>query len=148
MKFSSKLKNLFKSKDKDKYPKNFYMGFSNLEYFIDYVSENHDFDRNYIYYYQGEAKNLMSLIGSEYSQGEKDIPSMSLEYIGGCTSKNNNIFFEDVIFMPDMVIDLVNRYYFLDNTKPSYCMYRSDTTGFHMISKFVIARDNVYLCSK
>lgn len=143
-----KLKNLFRNKDCNKYSKNFCMKFDDLESFIEYVSENHDFDDNYLCYYQGEANHLMRLIGSEFSNGEKDIPDLSLEYIGECNSQDNNIVFEDVIFVPDVVLDLSNRYYFLDQDKPRHCVYRSDTSGFHKICKFVIARENVYLCSK
>lgn len=148
MGFFSKLKNLLKNKTSNKYPRTFCLKFDDMESFIEYVSENHDFDYNYLYYYRGEANNLVKLIGSEYSCGEKDIPDLSLEYIGDCDSKNNNIIFEDVIFIPDCVFDLVNKYNFLDQTKPRHCMYRSDTSGFHQIYKFVIARENVYLCSK
>jgi len=148
MGFFSKLKSLFRSNNSCKYPKNFCMKFDDLESFVKYVSENHDFDNNYLYFYRGEANCLAKLIGSEYSSGEKDIPDLSLEYIGGCNSKNNNIIFEDAIFIPDCVFDLVNKYYLLDQTKPRHCMYRSDTSGFHQIYKFVIARENVYLCSK
>lgn len=148
MKIFSKLKKLFKAKDYHKYSKNFCISFDNLESFVEYISENHDFDNNYLCYYCGEAKNLVNLISSEYSNGEKDIPGMSLEYAGGCDSKNNNIIFVDAIFIPDEVIDLTNKYYFLDPDKPCHCMYRSNTSGFHQISKFVIARENVYLCSK
>ena len=144
----SKIKNLFKNKTNDKYPRTFCLKFDDLESFIEYVSYNHDFDNNYLYYYRGEANNLVKMIGPEYSRGERDIPDLSLEYVGGCTSKNNNIIFEDAIFIPDVVFDLANKYYFLDPTKPRHCMYRSDTSGFHQIYKFVIARENVYLCSK
>ena len=148
MGFFSKLKNLFESHDNGKYPKNFCMKFDDLESFVEYVSENNAFDNNYLYFYWGEANYLTNLIGSEYSSGEKDIPDSSLEYIGGCETKNNNIIFEDAIFVPDCVFDLVNKYYSLDHTKPRHCMYSSDTSGFHQIYKFVIARENVYLCSK
>lgn len=144
----SKIKNLFKNKTNDKYPRTFCLKFDDMESFIEYVSENHDFDNNYLYYYRGEANNLVKLIGSEYSCGEKDIPDLSLEYIGECESKNNNIIFNDAIFIPACVFDLVNKYYFLDQNKPCHCMYRSDTSGFHQIYKFVITRENVYLCSK
>lgn len=148
MKIFSKLKKLFKTKDYHKYSKNFCISFDNLESLVEYISENHDFDSNYLYYYCGEAKNLVNLISSEYSNGEKDIPEMSLEYVGGCDTKNNNVIFADAMFIPDEVNDLVNKYYFLDPDKPCHCMYRSNTSGFHQISKFVIARENAYLCSK
>jgi hypothetical protein len=148
MGFFSGLKKLFKSKDSNKYPKTFCLKFDNIESFTEYVSYNHDFDDNYLYYYRGEANNLAKLIGSEWSSGEKDIPDLSLEYIGKCETKNNNIIFEDAIFIPDCVFDLANRYQFLDPAKPRNCMYRSDTSGFHQIHKFVVARENVYLCSK
>ena len=148
MSFFSKIKNLFRSKKYDVYSKNFCLEFDGLDSFVEYISENHDFDSNYLYYYQGEAKTLVKLISSEYSSGEKDIPYLSLEHVGGCTSKNNNIFFEDAIFIPDVAFDIANKYYFLDLGKPHHCMYRSYTSGFHHIYKFVIARENVYLCSK
>lgn len=144
----SKIKILFKNKTNDKYPRTFCLKFDEMESFIEYVSENHDFYNNYLYFYRGEANNLVKLISSEYSQGEKDIPDLSLESIGECDSKNNNIIFEDAIFIPACVFDLVNKYYFLDQNKPRHCMYRSYTSGFHQIYKFVIARENVYLCSK
>lgn len=148
MNILNKLKNFFKKENCGIYSKNFCMKFDDLKSFIEYVSENHDFDNNSLYYYLGEAKNLVNLITSEYSRGEKDIPSMSLEYIGDCHAKNNNIIFEDVICIPDVVFDLANKYYFMDPNKPCHCLYNSDTTGFHQINKFVVSRDNVYLCSK
>ena len=144
----SKIKNLLKNKTSNKYPKNFCIKFGDLDSFAEYVSENHDFNNNYLYFYRGKANCLAKLISDKFSDGEKDIPDFSLEYISGCEIKNNNIIFGDAIFFSDCVFDLIDKYHFLDQTKPHHCMYHSDTSGFHQIYKFVIARDNVYLCSK
>ena len=147
MNLLKKIINHFKSNEK--YPKNFCMAFDNLADFINYVSGTYDFEHHYIYYYRGEAKNLVALLSHEYSGGEKDIPDMSLEYMSNAKlNKNNNIVFEDAIFFPDQVYDLVGRFYTSDRSKPCVCQYRSDTSGFHQISNYIIAQNNVYLCSK
>lgn len=147
MNLLKKIINHFKSNEK--YPKNFCMAFDNLADFIQYVSSTCDFEHHYIYYYRGEAKNLMSLLNHEYSGGEKDIPDMGLEFMSNAKlNKNNNIVFKDAIFFPDQVCDLVREFYTSDRNKPCVCQYRSDTSGFHQISNYVIAKNNVYLCSK
>ena len=147
MNLLKKIINHFKSNEK--YPKNFCMAFDNLADFIQYVSSTCDFEHHYIYYYRGEAKNLMTLLNHEYSGGEKDIPDMGLEFMSNAKlNKNNNIVFKDAIFFPDQVCDLVREFYISDRNKPCVCQYRSDTSGFHQISNYVLAKNNVYLCSK
>ena len=143
-----KLKNLFSKRNNSNYSKNFCLKFDDLNSFIGYVSNNHDFDKNSLYYYMGGANSLVNLIGYEYSGGEKDIPHLSLECVGIQKPKSANIIFEDAIFIPDNVRDLVNKYNSLPNKVSAHCLFRSYTTGFHQVTKFVIARNSVYLCSK
>lgn len=136
------------SKPEPKFPVNFTKVFDSFEVFMNYVIGTTDFDRHYVYYYMGDAKSLASIISGDEFYGEKAVPDLSLHYVGECTKVKNNLLLTDVLFFPDQVFDLKNKYASIDRSKEVKCLYRSDNNGMFSVKGVVIASENVYLCNK
>lgn len=148
MKFIETLKRLFSTNNDSKFPKNFTKYFENFELFMAYVNTTTDFDRHYVYFYQGDGKTLSGLISQDEYYGEKVIPDLSLNYVGNCKKVKNNLMVNDILFFPDMVFDLKNKYASLNDSIERHCLYKSDNNGCITIKSVVIASSNVYLCKK
>lgn len=148
MKLINWIKNLFSSKPDSKFPINFALAFDTFDEFIKYVSTTTDFDSHYVYYYMGDTKSLASIIRSDEYYGEKSVSGISLSYVGECSKVKNNLLLVDVLFFPDQVFDLKNKYASLDHTQEVKCLYKSDNNGMYSVKGVVIACENIYLCNK
>lgn len=149
MKFLKRLKELFSGGDKYEYPQHFVVKFANVDDFIEYVAQNIcNLSNHYIYYYKGYGNTLFNLISSEKRKGEKEIRYIDLEFAGECECIKNNLILYDTLFFCDTVPDVFRKFNEINVSEKHKCKYVSNITGYHDITNFVIAKENVYLCEK
>lgn len=144
----SKIKSFFTPNFDSDLPVNFTMVLDSFDSFMAHVNNTNDFDDHYVYYYAGDSKNLANIISNDTYRGEDSIPDISLSYIGETSVVKNNLMLVDILFFPDQVFDIKNKFASIDHTEESKCLYKSDNTGMHTINGFVIASKNVYFCAK
>lgn len=149
MKFLKKLKAFFTFDPNPDCPKNFCKCFTSFDEVVKYIPYiNQGFGRHYVYYYLGESTNLANLISQPYGNGEKDIPDISLEYVGESSIKGNNVVLRNTPFFPDMIGDIEEKYHKLDRNNERKVLYKTDSGRMVAINSFVLAKENMYICSK